>query len=149
MKIGIIGHKRIPSNEGGIEKGVEEHSVRMAKIGHQVTVYNRGGHNVFGKEYDKRKQKKYKGVNIVTVPTVKGAACVPIYSFFATIHAAIVGYDCVSYRASGSCVMIPLAKMLGLRTVASLHGIDSQRDKWGGFASRYLEFGEKNGSYKS
>ena len=39
--------------------------------------------------------------------------------------------------------MIPLAKMLGLRTVASLHGIDSQRDKWGGFASRYLEFGEK------
>lgn len=149
MKIGIIGHKRIPSNEGGIEKGVEEHSVRMAKIGHQVTVYNRGGHNVFGKEYDKRKQKKYKGVNIVTVPTVKGAACVPIYSFFATIHAAIVGYDCVSYRASGSCVMIPLAKMLGLRTVASLHGIDSQRDKWGGFASRYLEFGEKMAATKA
>ena len=149
MKIGIIGHKRIPSNEGGIEKGVEEHSVRMAKIGHQVTVYNRGGHNVFGKEYDKRKQKKYKGVNIVTVPTVKGAACVPIYSFFATIHAAIVGYDCVSYRASGSCVMIPLAKMLGLRTVASLHGIDSQRDKWGGFASRYLEFGEKMADTKA
>lgn len=149
MKIGIIGHKRIPSNEGGIEKGVEEHSVRMAKIGHQVTVYNRGGHKVFGKEYDKRKQKKYKGVNIVTVPTVKGAACVPIYSFFATIHAAIVGYDCVSYRASGSCVMIPLAKMLGLRTVASLHGIDSQRDKWGGFASRYLEFGEKMAATKA
>ena len=149
MKIGIIGHKRIPSNEGGIEKGVEEHSVRMAKIGHQVTVYNRGGHNVFGKEYDKRKQKKYKGVNIVTVPTVKGAACVPIYSFFATIHAAIVGYDCVSYRASGSCVMIPLAKMLGLRTVVSLHGIDSQRDKWGGFASRYLEFGEKMAATKA
>ena len=149
MKIGIIGHKRIPSNEGGIEKGVEEHSVRMAKIGHQVTVYNRGGHNVFGKEYDKRKQKKYKGVNIVTVPTVKGAACVPLFSFFATIYAAFVGYDCVSYRASGSCVMIPLAKMLGLRTVASLHGIDSQRDKWGGFASRYLEFGEKMAATKA
>ena len=24
MKIAIIGHKRIPSNEGGIEKGVEQ-----------------------------------------------------------------------------------------------------------------------------
>lgn len=143
MKIGIIGHKRIPSNEGGIEKGVEEHSVRMVNRGHQVTVYNRGGHNVFGKKYDKKKQKKYKGVKIVTIPTVKGAACVPIYSFLATIHAAVVRYDCVSYRASGSCVMIPLAKLLGLRTVASLHGIDSQRDKWGGLASKYLEFGEK------
>lgn len=149
MKIGIIGHKRIPSNEGGIEKGVEQHSVRMVKSGHQVTVYNRGGHNVFGKEYDKKKLKEYKGVKIVTVPTVKGAACVPIYSFLATIHAAIIGYDCVSYRASGSCVMIPLAKMFGLRTVASLHGIDSQRDKWGGFASKYLEFGEKMAATKA
>lgn len=149
MKIGIIGHKRIPSNEGGIEKGVEQHSVRMVKSGHQVTVYNRGGHNVFGKEYDKKKLKEYKGVKIVTVPTVKGAACVPIYSFLATIHAAITRYDCVSYRASGSCVMIPLAKMFGLRTVASLHGIDSQRDKWGGFASKYLEFGEKMAATKA
>ena len=119
MKIGIIGHKRIPSNEGGIEKGVEQHATRMVARGHQVTVYNRGGHNVFGKEYDKKKLKNYKGVKIVTIPTVKGAACVPIYSFLATLHAAIKRYDCVSYRASGSCAMIPLAKLLGIRVVAS------------------------------
>lgn len=149
MKIGIIGHKRIPSNEGGIEKGVEQHATRMVARGHQVTVYNRGGHNVFGKEYDKKKLKNYKGVKIVTIPTVKGAACVPIYSFLATLHAAIKRYDCVSYRASGSCAMIPLAKLLGIRVVASLHGIDSQRDKWGGFASKYLEFGEKMAAKKA
>ena len=29
MKIAVIGHKRIPSNEGGIEKGVEQHAIRM------------------------------------------------------------------------------------------------------------------------
>ena len=52
MKIAIIGHKRIPSNEGGIEKGVEQHAVRMVQRGNDVTVYNRGGHNVFGKEFD-------------------------------------------------------------------------------------------------
>lgn len=75
MKIAIIGHKRIPSNEGGIEKGVEQHAVRMVQRGNDVTVYNRGGHNVFGKEFDGKKLKKYKGINIVTVPTVKGAAC--------------------------------------------------------------------------
>lgn len=150
MKIAIIGHKRIPSNEGGIEKGVEQHSVRMASRGHDVTAFNRGGHNVFGKEYDnKEKLKEYKGVKIITVPTLKGAASVPLYSFLATIRAAFSGYDVVSYRASGSCVMIPLAKFLGLKTVASLHGIDSQRDKWGGFASKYLEFGEKMAAQKA
>lgn len=149
MKIAIIGHKRIPSNEGGIEKGVEQHAVRMVEKGNDVTVYNRGGHNVFGKEYDGKKIKEYKGIRIVTIPTIKGAACVPIYSFLATIHAAFTRYDCVSYRASGSCVMIPLAKLFGLRVVASLHGIDSMRDKWAGFASRYLEFGERMAATKA
>lgn len=149
MKIAIIGHKRIPSNEGGIEKGVEQHAVRMVQRGNDVTVYNRGGHNVFGKEFDGKKLREYKGIKIVTVPTVKGAACVPIYSFLATIHAAFSRYDCVSFRASGSCAMIPLAKLLGLRVVASLHGIDSQRDKWSGFASKYLEFGERMAATKA
>lgn len=149
MKIAIIGHKRIPSNEGGIEKGVEQHAVRMVARGHAVTVYNRGGHNVFGKEYDREKYKEYKGVKIVTIPTTNGAASVPIYSFLATLHAAICRYDCVSFRASGPCAMIPLAKFFGLRVVASLHGIDSQRDKWGGFASKYLEFGEKMAAKKA
>lgn len=149
MKIAIIGHKRIPSNEGGIEKGVEQHAVRMVALGHSVTVYNRGGHNVFGKEYDRKRLKEYKGVKIVTIPTTQGAACVPIYSFLATIHAAICRYDCVSYRASGSCVMIPLAKLFGLRVVASLHGIDSKRDKWNGFATKYLEFGERMAAQKA
>ena len=149
MKIAIIGHKRIPSNEGGIEKGVEQHAVRMVKRGHNVTAYNRGGHNVFGKEFDRKKQKEYKGIRIVTVPTTKGAASVLIYSFLATIHAAFSRYDCVSFRASGSCAMIPLAKLFGLRVVASLHGIDSQRDKWGGFASKYLEFGERMAATKA
>ena len=39
MKIAIIGHKRIPSNEGGIEKGVEQHAVRMVQRGNDVTVW--------------------------------------------------------------------------------------------------------------
>ena len=40
MKIAMIGHKRIPSREGGIEIVVAELSKRMAKQGHDVTAYN-------------------------------------------------------------------------------------------------------------
>ena len=40
LRIAVLGHKRIPSREGGIEIVVEELSVRMAKLGHQVTIYN-------------------------------------------------------------------------------------------------------------
>lgn len=149
MKIAIIGHKRIPSNEGGIEKGVEQHAVRMVERGHEVIAFNRGGHNVFGKEHDKKRLKEYKGVKIVTIPTTSGKACVPIYSFFSTLYCIFHRPDVISFRASGSCAMIPLAKLFKIRCIASLHGIDSQRDKWGGFASKYLRFGEKMAATKA
>ena len=142
LKIAIIGHKRIPSNEGGIEKGVEEHAVRMAARGHQVVVYNRGDDHIGGKAYNQQRMKEYKGVRIVTVPTPK-VASVPVYSFLATVHAICSGYDVISYRASGPCVMVAIAKLFGNRCVASLHGFDSQREKWGRFAKRYLALGEK------
>lgn len=149
MKIAIIGHKRIPSNEGGIEKGVEQHAVRMAALGHEVHVYNRGGHNIYGKAYDREKRNNYKGVKLISIPTPANALNVPVYSFLATLRAIFGRYDVISYRASGPCVMVNLAKLFGIRCVASLHGIDSQRDKWGGFASKYLELGERTAAKRA
>ena len=37
MKIAMIGHKRIPSREGGVEIVVEELATRMVEKGHSVT----------------------------------------------------------------------------------------------------------------
>ena len=48
MKIAMIGHKRIPSREGGVEIVVEELATRMVEKGHSVTVYNRKGKHVSG-----------------------------------------------------------------------------------------------------
>lgn len=53
LKIAMLGHKRIPSREGGIEIVVEELCTRMAELGHDVTCYNRKGHHVSGKDFDK------------------------------------------------------------------------------------------------
>ena len=46
LNIAMVGHKRIPSREGGIEIVVEELSTRLVKMGHKVTCYNRNGHHV-------------------------------------------------------------------------------------------------------
>lgn len=46
LKIAVLGHKTIPSRQGGIEIVVEELTVRMAKLGHKITVYNRNGHHI-------------------------------------------------------------------------------------------------------
>ena len=144
MKIAMIGHKRIPSREGGVEIVVEELATKMVEDGHDVYVYNRAGHHVSGSENDVEVGKMYKGIHIITVPTSeKKSLNATIYSILATFHAIFCRYDVIHYHASGSCAMIWLPHLLGIHTVATIHGIDSQRAKWGGFATRYLEFGEK------
>ena len=148
LNIAMIGHKRVPSREGGVERVVEELSYRMVKRGHNVTVYNRKGHHISGKEYgdssNHGKIKEYKGIKIKTVTTIekKGLAAVSS-SFFATIRAVFNNFDCIHYHAEGPCVMILIAKIFRKRTVATIHGLDWQRSKWGGFATWYLKLGEK------
>ena len=140
----MLGHKRIPSREGGVEIVVEELSTRMAALGHGVTCYNRSGHHVSGKEYDNDKQKEYKGVRLKQVFTIdfKGLAAMTS-SFFAALRCAISDYDIVHFHAEGPCAMLWLPKLFGKKCVATIHGLDWQRAKWGAFASNYIKFGEK------
>lgn len=144
LRIAVLGHKRIPSREGGIEIVVEELSVRMAKMGHQVTVYNRSGHHVSGKEFDAHKLKEYKGTRMKYVPTIdkKGLAAMSA-SFFAAVAAAFGKYDVVHFHAEGPCAMLWLPKLFGKRCIATVHGLDHQRAKWGKLASTYIMLGEK------
>lgn len=144
LNIAMLGHKRIPSREGGIEIVVEELSTRMVKKGHSVTCYNRSGHHVSGKEFDGGSLKEYKGVKLKSVFTInrKGLAAMTS-SFFGAICAAFGKYDVVHFHAEGPCAMLWLPKLFGKRCIATIHGIDWRRAKWGGFASKYIKFGEK------
>lgn len=144
LNIAMIGHKRIPSREGGIEIVVEELSTRMVEAGHSVTCYNRSGHHVSGKEFDGSSIKEYKGVKLKSVFTInrKGLAAMTS-SFFGAICAAFGKYDVVHFHAEGPCAMLWLPKLFSKRCIATIHGIDWQRAKWGGFASKYIKFGEK------
>ena len=96
LKIVHFGHKRMPSREGGVEIVVEELATRMAAMGHNVTVINRRGHHVSGAEFDEERQTEYKGVRILSAPTIdkKGLAAVSS-AFFATIKASFGKYDIV------------------------------------------------------
>ena len=64
MKIAMIGHKRIPSREGGVEIVVEELSTRMVELGNIVTCYNRKGKHALDKKVRVDRLKEYKGVNL-------------------------------------------------------------------------------------
>ena len=144
LNICMLGHKRIPSREGGIEIVVEELATRMTAAGHKVTCLNRAGSHVSGKEYEAAAVKEYKGVRIKTVLTLdkKGLAAMTA-SVTGSLVAAFGRYDVVHFHAEGPCAMLWLPKLFGKRCIATIHGLDHQRAKWGKFARTYIMLGEK------
>jgi len=143
-RIAMLGHKRIPSREGGIEIVVTELAVRMANEGYNVTCYNRSGHHVSGSEFDSEQLKEYKNVRLKSVFTInkRGISAVTA-SISAAVRAAFGKYDAVHFHAEGPCAMLWLPKLFGKKCIATIHGLDHQRAKWGRFALWYILFGEK------
>lgn len=150
LRIAMFGHKRVPSREGGIEVVVDELATRMARLGHRVTIYNRGGKHVSGAGFDSsdmaetKKTGFYRGVRVRKVPTIdrKGMAAVSS-SFTGAIITAFRHFDVVHIHAEGPAFMCFLPKLLGKRVIVTIHGLDWQRAKWGGFASWYIRTGER------
>lgn len=145
LKVAMIGHKRIPSREGGIEIVVEELSTRMAKKGIEVTCYNRKGKHALDKSQKVEHIKEYKGVKLKSVLTIdmKGLAAMTS-SFFGAIKILFSKNNIVHFHAEGPCAMIPIIKFFcKKKIIVTIHGLDWQRAKWGGFATKYIKFGEK------
>lgn len=137
LKIAMIGHKRIPGREGGVEVVVEELATRMAMQGHEVTVFNR-----YQKGYNE--QKEYKGVKIVTIPTIeKKSLDAVVYSFFASICVLFKKYDVIHYHAIGPSAMSIIPHVFSRRIVVTVHGLNYKTPKWKGFGAKYIRFGEK------
>lgn len=150
MRIAMIGHKRYGSREGGVEVVVTELARRMAALGHEVTCYDRSGSDVMTGDAADGSERTVDGVRVVPVRTIdkKGLAALSS-SYFATLAAIKDGPDVVHYHAEGPCVPLPLAKRAGIRTVATIHGLDWQRAKWGKLASTYIKMGEKTAATKA
>ncbi|MBR5360880.1 MAG: glycosyltransferase, partial [Lachnospiraceae bacterium] len=161
----MFGHKHIPSREGGVEIVVEQLATRMAKRGHKVTCYNRGGKFIREEDYDSRSsissyvsdeeeddeerkedldptdtgRSRYKNVRIKKVWTInaKGLAAASS-SIFASLAAGLGKYDVVHVHAEGPCIMCGFLKACGKRVIVTIHGLDHKRAKWGRFASWYI-----------
>lgn len=150
MRIAMIGHKRYGSREGGVEVVVTELARRMAALGHEVTCYDRSGVDVMTGDAVNCCERVVDDVRVVPVKTIdkKGLAALSS-SYFATLAAIKDRPDVIHYHAEGPCVPLPLAKYAGIRTVATIHGLDWQRAKWGKLASTYIKMGERAAANKA
>lgn len=142
MRIAMIGQKRVPSREGGVEIVVEELSKRLIRDGNEVNIYNRDSNNVFGEEYNTRKELKGAKTIWVRTPERKSLNAI-VYSFKAAWKAALSNAEIVHFHAEGPASMLLIPKLFRKKTAVTIHGLDWKRSKLGGFAKKYLLFGER------
>ncbi|WP_448782250.1 glycosyltransferase family 4 protein [Blautia sp.] len=121
MKIVMLGHKRIPSREGGIEVVIEELATRMVKQGHSVTCFNRKGNHINGRKVEKLNV--YKGVEIKEVFTLnKKGLAVFSSSLFASLRAGIGNYEIIHVHAEGPAFFSFIPHFLEKKVIVTVHG---------------------------
>lgn len=132
----MVGQKGIPATYGGIERHVEEIATRLVDRGHEVHVYSRFHYaNQTG---------LYRGVHIRRLPSLNTKHLDTItHCAAATVDALFRGFDIVHYHALGPSVFASLPRMIGAKTVVTVHGLDWERGKWGRTASWFLRSCEK------
>lgn len=139
MKIVVTGTRGIPNIMGGVETHCEELFPRIAAKGYDVTVIRR-------KSYVQDDLTEWKGVKLVDVETPKKKSFEAIIHTFRAIHRAKkLGADVLHFHAIGPALLVPYAKLLGMKVVFTHHGPDYDRDKWGFAAKAMLKLGEYMG----
>lgn len=137
MKIGFIGSRGIPACYSGFETFVEQLSVRLARRGHDVTVYNRIPFHPY-------REPEYQGVKIVRLPTLRTKATDTIlHSLLSSVHAIGARYDVAYFCGVGNALLSVLPRTFGAKTIINVDGADFARAKWSGFGRWWLQRSER------
>lgn len=126
----------MPHVPGGIERHVEELYPRLVRLGVDVTVYAR-------RRYVPRSC-VVEGVNVIALPSFGGRNGEALsHTALSLAHASRRDFDLVHMHAMGPGVLLPLARVLGLRpAIFTFHSFDYRRSKWGPVARAFLRFCE-------
>jgi glycosyltransferase involved in cell wall biosynthesis len=140
MKIAVLGLRGFPNVQGGIETHAEKLYPRLARMNFDITILARAG-------YIPASQTVLDGVRFVALPTPKKQGIEAfVHTFIGVLYCAVKRPDLLHIHAVGPSLMVPLARLFGLRVVVTHHGPDYERQKWGGAAKWLLKTGEAWGA---
>lgn len=141
MKIVVTGTRGIPDIQGGVETHCEELFPRIAALGHDVTVIRRSCYVT-----PQNRRREFRSVRLLDIfaPRLKSLEAI-LHTFLAVVKARTMCPDILHIHAIGPSLMVPLARLLGMKVVMTHHGFDYNRGKWGGLAKTILRIGERWG----
>jgi glycosyltransferase involved in cell wall biosynthesis len=131
MKIAILGTRGIPANYGGFETFAEQLGTRLASRGHDVTVYGR-------KHYSTTANRKYNGVNLVILPTIRHKYFdTVVHTFLSVLHAATRKYDIILLCNAANSIFAIIPRLFGTPTLVNVDGLERKRKKWNWIGQTY------------
>ncbi len=136
MRIFVTGTRGIPDIPGGVEKHCQELYPLLVTMGHEVILATRT-------PYVEKEEPSWNGVQLshIFAPHKKSLEAI-VHTFLAVFEARRCKADLIHIHAVGPGLMVPLARLLGLKVVVTNHGPDYDRQKWGGAAKTMLRLGE-------
>jgi len=136
LKIVVLGTRGFPNVQGGVEKLCEKLYPALVSKGCEAVVYTR-------QPYVDTKLTSYKGVRLIPLKCIKNKYLEALFHTLVGVFAAKrIRPDIIHIHGIGPGILIPIARLLGMKTVLTIQCPDYERKKWGPFAKRVLKMGE-------
>lgn len=126
LSIAMIGTRGLPATYGGVEVAVEHLSRELVKRGHRVSVYGRSA-------YCDRQLRQMDGIQQIALPQINTKHLEALsHTMLSTMHAIRrKDFNVIHFHATGPTMLSLVTRPIGLPTVATIHGLDWRREKWG------------------
>ncbi|MFN7924370.1 MAG: DUF1972 domain-containing protein [Bryobacteraceae bacterium] len=133
MRIAIVGTRGIPARYGGFETFAEELATRLVARGHSVTVYCR----------QRRDEPRYRGVDLVTLPTIRHKYLDTVaHTFVSTLHLLFHRPDVALYCNAANAIFTWMPRMAGVPVALNVDGLERNRKKWNVLGRAWYRLGE-------
>jgi glycosyltransferase involved in cell wall biosynthesis len=135
IRTAVVGLRGFEEGLGGVETAVRETSARLVEMGVDVTCFCRPRYNQLS---------DYHGIRLVNIPAPASKHMeTAVYAMRALWRASIEDFDIIHIHALPSALVawIPVF-FSSKKVIVTIHGLDWQREKWGGAASALLLRGE-------
>ena len=137
IRVMMLGLRGCPDVQGGVERHVERLAPLLQRMGCDVEIVARTPYVRQSAPYT------WQGMRVTPLacPTQRSLEAA-VHTLRGVLYAARVRPDILHIHAVGPSLLVPLARLLGLRVVVTHHGYDYERAKWGRFAKVMLRLGE-------
>ena len=142
MRLAIIGTRGVPARYGGFETMAAELSSRLAKRGHDVTVYCRAMDGSDGAE-ELAGDGTWNGVRRIVLPSLGHKYLETVsHTFLSAVDATRRQFDAALLCNAANAFVLPILRMARIPVAINVDGIERKRRKWNALGRAVYTAGE-------